>query len=71
MTLTIAFIVILNLFAHLFLMRFFKKTNPTGKMTSLTASIILLIPPIALFITVFLVGLGLIIRAFDKSKRKR
>lgn len=64
-------LIVLHLLAHLFLIRFFRATNPTGKMASKTASIVLLIPPVALVVTVFLVGLGLILRAFDKSKREK
>jgi hypothetical protein len=63
----ITIIVILNLAAHLFLTRFFKKMTPDGYMTSTLATIILFIPPVSLFVSSFLISLGIIIRIFDKS----
>lgn len=75
---TLLLVILLNLLAHVFLMRFFKwysedtHINKSGKpLKTRILSFVLLVPPLALATAVFLIGLGLILQVFERVKRKK
>jgi hypothetical protein len=63
----IATIIILNIVAHIFLVRFFKWYDKESKLNSPWFLWLLLVPPFALLLTSFLVGIGLLLKDKDKK----
>jgi hypothetical protein len=68
---TLLLVLLLNWLSHFFLVRLFKWYDPKSRLNSKVVKWILLVPPLALVLAVFLISLGLILRVFGKKKRKK
>ncbi len=63
----IATVIGLNILAHIFLVRFFKWYDKESELNSPWFLWFLLVPPFALALTIFLVGIGLLLKDKDEK----